>query len=485
MVSVNKTIDKVFRPVSVLQYGEGNFLRAFVDQMIDVANEKGKFNGSIQIVKPISYGSVESLNNQDGIYTVLLRGKMDGATFVEKRVITSIAGAVDPFTDYETYSAFAHNPELRFIVSNTTEAGIVYDDSDDINLTPPKTFPGKLTKFLYDRFKHFNGTVDKGLIILPVELIENNGASLLQCCLSLTVLWDLPDEFRSWLNDANIFCNTLVDRIVTGYPADEIDSIEKELGYNDKLIVVGEPFALWVIESPKPEVVAQELPLDKAGVPVIFTDNITPYKERKVRVLNGAHTSSVLAAYLCGLNFVGDMMKDETMRKFLNEAVYDEIVPMVPLPESDVKAFADSVMERFENPFIKHSLLAISLNSVSKFKARILPTILDTYAKEGSLPMRLCFSLAALMAFYNGEKGDGKLVGKRDGTPYDIIDDAPVLEFFAANKDMEAVEFAAAFLKREDFWGEDLTKITGFVDIVGKALQSIRDNGMRRAVEIL
>jgi len=485
MITVNNTIEKAKRPVTVLQFGEGNFLRAFVDQMIDVANEKGLFNGSVQIVKPISFGSVDALNAQDCVYTVMLRGKMDGATFVEKRVITSIAGATDPFADYEAYAAFAQSSELRFLVSNTTEAGIVYDECDDINLTPPKSFPGKLTKLLYERFKFFNGALDRGLIILPVELIEDNGKQLLECCRKLVALWGLPAEFEDWLVRANIFCNTLVDRIVTGFPKDEIDDIEKELGYKDGQLVVGEPFALWVIECSKPDVVAKELPLDKAGMPVIFTDNIVPFRERKVRVLNGAHTSSVLAAYLCGLDYVGDMMKDKSMRAFLNAAVFSEIVPMVPLPESDVKAFADSVMERFENPFIKHSLLAISLNSVSKYKARILPTVLDTYSKTGSLPKYLCFSLAALMAFYSGEKGDGKLVGNRDGAPYNIVDDAPVMEFFAEHKDMEAGEFVTALLKREDFWGEDLTKINGFADAVSGALQSIRDNGMRAAVESL
>jgi len=489
MISVNNTAQKVSRPVTVLQFGEGNFLRGFVDQMIDVANEKGLFNGSIQIVKPISFGSIESLNSQDCVYSVLLRGKKDGATFVEKRVITSVAGAVDPFSDYDSYAAFAHCPQLRFIVSNTTEAGIVFDESDDFSLNPPNSFPGKLTKFLYERFKFFNGALDKGLIILPVELIEDNGGRLLECCQSLVRLWGLPGEFGDWLASANIFCNTLVDRIVTGFPADEIEVLESEFGYIDKQLVVGEPFALWVIECAEPEVLTKEFPLDKAGLPVIFTDNLSPYRERKVRVLNGAHTSSVLAAYLCGLDYVGDMMKDETMRAFLNAAVYGEIVPMVPLPESDARAFADSVMERFENPLIKHSLLAISLNSVSKFKARILPTIMDSYKSGGrsflmQLP-HLCFSLAALMAFYSGEPGDGKLIGGRDGAVYDIVDDAAVLEFFAGNKDMAVQEFVSAFLGREDFWGQDLTKVDGFVDAVTGALESIQEYGMRGAIERL
>jgi len=485
MVSVNKSFDKTERPVTVLQYGEGNFLRGFADPMIDIANEKGLFNGNVQIIKPISFGSIDSLVEQDCIYTVMLRGKQDGVTHVEKRVITSIAGAVDPFRDYEAYAAFAHSPELLYIISNTTEAGIVYDDKDDISLCPPNSFPGKLTKFLYERFLHFKGAGDKGVTILPGELIDNNGKQLLECCEKLAVLWGLPVKFVDWLLNANVFCNTLVDRIVTGYPADEIDAIEKELGYSDKQLVVGEPFALWVIESSNPNDLAKELALDKAGMPVIFTDDYVPYRERKVRVLNGAHTSSVLAAYLSGLDTVGDMMKDDALRKFLNKTVYEEIVPMVPLPESDVKAFADSVFERFENPFIKHSLLAISMNSTSKFKARILPTILDTYNKDGSLPLNLCFSLAALMAFFSGEKVDGKMVGTRDGVTYNLNDDVHVLEFFAANKDKSSKDFVSAYLSREDFWGEDLTKVSGFVDAVAGALQSIRDNGMRSTVEKL
>jgi len=485
MISVNDTVKKVGRPVTVLQYGEGNFLRAFVDFFIDVANEKGLFNGSVQIIKPIPHGSLDSLTNQDCVYTVMLRGKKDGATHVEKRIVTSVAGATDPFAEYEEYASIAKSPDLKLIISNTTEAGIVFDDSDDIALNPPNSFPGKLTKFLFERFKHFDGAADKGLMILPVELIENNGSELLGCCKKLVKQWDLPAGFSDWLSNANTFCDTLVDRIVTGYPTDEIETIEKELGYKDAGLVVGEPFALWVIESSSPDEIAKALPLDKAGLPVVFTKDHKPYKERKVRVLNGAHTSSVLAAYLSGLDTVGDMMKDETMRAFLNTTVYGEIVPMVPLPEDDVKAFADSVMERFENPFIKHNLLAISLNSVSKFKARILPTILDTYSKNGSIPTNLCFSLAALMAFYSGEKGDGKLVGNRSGSSYDIVDDETVMEFFAISKDKPVHEFVTAFLSHKDFWGRNLTEIPGFVEKVSGSLKSIRDNGMRTAVDTL
>jgi len=481
--SIQNTVNKIKRPVKILQYGEGNFLRAFVDYMVDIANEKGAFDGNVQIVKPIAYGNLDALKSQDCVYTVLLRGKEGGEVRTEKRVISCVNDAVGVYEDYETYAVFAKSPELRFIVSNTTEAGIVYDDTDDISLNPPKSYPGKLTKFLYERYTAFNGADDKGLIILPVELIENNGGKLKECCMKLCELWNLPDGFRAWLCGANIFCSTLVDRIVTGYPKDEIAAIEKELGYSDKLLVTGEPFALWVIESDKPETVAAEFPLDKAGLPVIFTNDQKPYRERKVRVLNGAHTSSVLAAYLSGLNTVGEMMNDKTLRVFLEKAVYSELVPMVPLPEKEAVQFADSVMERFENPYIKHSLLSISLNSISKFKSRVLPTILETWGQKKFLPPALCFSMAALIRFYSGKyNGENKFTAERNGEVYEILDDAPVLQFF--NENLPPERLVCEFLRRVDFWGVDLTSIPGLCELVLNNLNSILDNGMRSAVEI-
>ncbi|MCL2146678.1 MAG: tagaturonate reductase [Synergistaceae bacterium] len=481
---INETIVKTERPVKIMQFGEGNFLRAFVDYMVDIANEKEIFDCGVVIVKPIALGSVSALNAQDCVYTVILRGKQAGETFSQNRVVTSVVKAFDSYSQYDEYAALAKLPDLRFIVSNTTEAGIVYDESDDYLLTPPGSYPGKLTKFLYERYQSFKGARDKGLIMLPVELIEMNGAKLRECCVKLTERWGLPGGFREWLLECNIFCSTLVDRIVTGYPKDEASHIEAELGYKDALIVTGEPFALWVIECEKPDLVQKEFPLDKAGLPVIFTDNMKPYRERKVRILNGAHTSTVLAAYLAGLDTVGELMSDKTMRKLIKRNIYVELAPNVPLPEDEVKAFADSVMERFENPFIKHSLLSISLNSISKFKARVLPSIKDTFKRTGRLPDSLCFSLAALMAFYSGDvNNDGKLMALRDNDTYEIMDDAPVIRFFADNHVLPADEFAGALLKREDFWGENLINVLpGIADKVGGYLQSIRDNGIRAAI---
>ncbi|MDE5867048.1 MAG: tagaturonate reductase, partial [Lachnospiraceae bacterium] len=324
LLSKQKT-GKVERPVKVLQFGEGNFLRAFVDYMIDIANEKGDFNGDIVLVKPIEFGNLKMFHEQECQYTVQLRGISDGEAKKINRVVTSVTDAVDAYEEYEKYSGYAKLDSLRFIVSNTTEAGIVYDDTDKIELNPPKTYPGKLTKFLYERYKHFGGAQDKGLVMLPVELIDDNGIHLKECVLKLAKLWNLEDGFTDWLNNACVFTSTLVDRIVTGYPRDEAEELCKEFGYQDNLIVTGEPFALWVIESSKD--LNDELPLPKVGLPVIFTDNQKPYKQRKVRILNGAHPSFVRASYLCGNDIVLESMNDELMLLFIQATIFDEVSP--------------------------------------------------------------------------------------------------------------------------------------------------------------
>ncbi|MEE1074290.1 MAG: tagaturonate reductase, partial [Acutalibacteraceae bacterium] len=328
-------IKKNNHPIKVLQFGEGNFLRAFVDYMIDIANEKGVFDGSIAIAKPISFGNLQAFCEQDNLYTVVLRGKENGEVVNDSRIITSVSKVLDCADDYEEYMALARLDTLRFVVSNTTEAGIVLDEKDSFDGLP-STYPGKLTKVLFERYTAFSGAKDKGLIILPVELIEENGKKLKECVMALCDVWNLPYEFKAWVNENNVFCSTLVDRIVTGYPRGYADKVCEELGFDDKLVDIGEPFALWVIESEKD--ISGELPLDKIGLPVIFTDNHKPYKERKVRVLNGAHTSSVLAGYLYGLDIVRDCMSDNLMGKFIRRVVNDEIVPQVNLPLEEVKA---------------------------------------------------------------------------------------------------------------------------------------------------
>lgn len=482
MELLNKSISGAKqRPVKILQFGEGNFLRAFVDYMIDVANEKGVFDGSVAIVKPIAYGSLSLFHEQENQYTVILRGKEEGQKKVEKRVITSIADAVDCLEEYEEYAAYARLDSLRFVVSNTTEAGIVYDETDRLDAMPPKTYPGKLTKLLYERYCHFQGAKDKGLIIIPCELIENNGGTLKNCVLQFAKLWKLENAFQSWVEEACIFCSTLVDRIVTGYPREEAESIWQELGYRDNLVDTAEVFGLWVIESDRD--ISAELPLPKAGLPVIFTENQKPYRERKVRILNGAHTSFVLASYLAGNDYVKESMEDEDIRRFMLTTVFEEIIPTLSLPKEELEAFAHAVLERFENPFIKHALLSISLNSTSKWKSRCLPSLLGYVEKTGTLPEHLAFSLAALMSFYTGnEIREGALIGHRNGEEYRILDDAKALEFFAAHSSEDSRSFAGAYLSNTDFFGRDMTEVAGLTEKVAGYLEDIRTLGMREAV---
>ena len=468
----------------IAQFGEGNFLRAFCDHMVDIANEAKIFSGGVAIIKPISFGNLDALREQNLQYSVILRGLENGEKVVGHRLVSCITEAIDPFSDYIAYENLAKNVDLRFVISNTTEAGIVFDAADDYESKPANTFPGKLTQFLYTRFTHFDGDTTKGLILLPCELIEKNGAKLRECVMQYITLWNLPSEFAAWLESACIFCNTLVDRIVSGYPAEEAEDLQQNLlGYADKLMVVGEPFAFWAIESDRFREVQKEFPLDRAGLPVVFCENLRPYRDRKVRLLNGGHTASVLAAFLTGCDTVGQMMADDTCNAFLKQVIFDEIAPVVALPPDEVADFAYSVLERFENPFIRHELLSISLNSVSKWKARVLPSLKDYFAKNGVLPKGLCFSLAALASFYRSTtQGGESLIGKRAAESYPIRDDVHVLAFFKEHSAKSNSEFARLLLQNEHFWGEDLTKIGDFLPYVVTYLDEIAKFGMKVAL---
>ena len=479
-MNIASKFSKKNRPIRVLQYGEGNFLRGFVDYMIDIANEKGLFDGSIVLVKPIPFGSLDAFQEQDCLYTVSLRGQENGQQTIQNRVITSVADAVDAYEQYEDYAAYAKVDTLRFIVSNTTEAGIVYSETDELTMCPPASFPGKLTKFLYERAKHFDYAADKGIVVLPVELIDDNGIHLKNCVVKLAQRWQLEDKFLQWLENACVFASTLVDRIITGYPK-EAEELCAEWGYEDKLIVTGEPFALWVIESSKD--ISGELPLPKAGLPVIYTDNQKPYKQRKVRILNGAHTSFVLAAYLCGYDTVLDSLHDPLILSFIRSTLWEEVIPTLTLPKDDLESFANAVLERFSNPFVHHLLLSISLNSVSKWRARCLPSLLDALQLNGTLPAHFTFSLAALMAFDSGDRmEDGALIATRDGQPYRIVDDAEVLQFFLVNHALSPAELTNKFLSNTAFWGQDLTQVSGLEAAAAAALGDIRTLGMKGAL---
>ena len=478
-----KTAPAPERPIRVIQFGEGNFLRAFVDYMIDFANEKTDFNGSVMLIKPIPMGTLfPAFKEQDYRYTVMLRGLVDGKPVEQSRVVTSVAGALDAYSEYETYAGLARLDTLRFVVSNTTEAGIVLDKEDQFELCPPKSYPGKLTKFLYERAEAFDYAPDKGLIIPPVELIDDNGIQLHRCVRELASIWKLGPRFEQWLEEACVFTSTLVDRIVTGYPRGEDKAIWEKLGYEDHLLDTAEPFGLWVIESPKD--ISHELPLPQCGMPVIFTDNQKPYKQRKVRILNGAHTSFVPMAFQYGMNTVVESMNDPVIRHFMEKTIYDEVIPTLSLPREDLLNFAEAVTGRFANPFIQHMLLSICLNCVSKWRARCLPSLTGYYEANQCLPEHLTFSMAAMISLYSAGKlgSDGKLHCCRGNEEYLLQDDAAVLQFFDKNHDTDIQTLVPMFLGNLEFFGQDLNQIPGFQKAVVDALEEIRTNGMKATV---
>jgi tagaturonate reductase len=476
-------------PEKVVQFGEGNFLRAFVDWMISRMNARGLFNGSVIVVQPIPQGMVDKINEQDGLYTVLLRGIQGGKPVEEQEIVTSVSRGLNPYADFADFLKCAENPDLRFIVSNTTEAGIAFSDRDRLTDAPPASFPGKLTVFLHHRFRYFRGATDKGCVMLPCELIERNGDALKAAVCKTAKLWGLEAAFLDWLENHNEFTNTLVDRIVTGYPKDEFAALSARLGYHDDLLDAAEIFHSWVIESRWN--LADEFPLTEAGLDVVWTSNMTPYRDRKVRILNGAHTMMALAAYLTGKNTVGECMADSLIRGYVRMAIAEEIIPTFDLAKDDLSRFAAAVMERFANPHIKHYLLSIALNSTSKYRARVLPSVLEYQRRTGALPQRLCFALAALIAFYRGRAfKDGVLVGERRGEEYRIADDRAVQDFFFGvwqdyASPADARTLVSKVLANASVWGQDLNAVPGITDAIAGYLTAILDKGVAAALRTL
>ncbi|WP_349943970.1 tagaturonate reductase [Lacrimispora sp. BS-2] len=464
-------------PERVLQFGEGNFLRAFVDYFIDVLNEKTGFNSKVVLCQPIAPGLADMINEQEGLYTLFLRGFENGRKVNAKRVISCVSRCLNPYTDYESVLACADNPDLRYIACNTTEAGIAYDPSCQFTDVPADSYPGKLTQFLYRRFEKFGKEAGKGFVILSCELIDDNGKELEKCVLNYAGQWNLGEEFINWIKTENIFCSTLVDRIVTGYPRNEAAAICEESGYQDNIMDTGEVFGFWVIEGP--DSLKKELPFEEAGLPVIICSDHKPYKQRKVRILNGAHTSFVLAAYLAGQDIVRSCMDDEVICGFMNKTIYDEIIPTLTLPKEELMSFAASVTERFKNPFIDHALLSISLNSTSKWKARVMPSLKSYVEKTGMLPRCITASFAFYIAFYNGRNltEDGLVAARPAGDEYTIKDDRPVLQFFYDHKDDDPASLVHGVCSNADFWDEDLSKIPGFEEAVAGYLTGIKEKG--------
>ena len=459
------------RKTKLLQFGEGNFLRGFVDEMIDIANETGFMDTEVIMVKPREGKPSEAFIRQNCLYTVML-SDINGS---KNRLITCVSEIFSCYEDYDWFMAFADDEDLRFIVSNTTEAGIVYDDSDRFNDRPPKSFPAKLTQFLYRRYKTFSGDSKKGVIILPVELIEDNGRVLKDCVMRLSNDWKLECGFLNWLDEACIFCSTLVDRIISGYPSDKAEELWAELGYRDELIVTGEAFGSWIIESDRD--ISKEFRLKEAGLPVVFTVDYRPYRVRKVRILNGAHTSFALIADLMGYDTVLEAVRDRAVEVYIDALFEDEIIPTIDMDRQELEGFAGAVLERFKNPHIHHRLYDIALNSVSKWKTRCLPTMLDLIdmGKETDL---LIFSLASLLAFYKGKYDEkGRFIGKRelDGQTcsFEIRDDKKVIDIFAKAAGYDVRGYVKSILSNESLWGMRLDRIEGLTDSVTKKVDGI------------
>ncbi|HET8737880.1 MAG TPA: tagaturonate reductase [Pricia sp.] len=464
-------------PIRILQFGGGNFLRAFVDWMVEVLNKETDFNGGIAIIKPTAGGDYSELKAQDGLFTVVLDGIKSGKQVAEKTLVTAVQKVINSYTEWGAYLNLAENPDVRFIVSNTTEAGIRFRSEDKFDDAPPSEFPAKLTVWLYHRFQHFGGNASKGCILLPCELIENNGTALQKCVLQYAKHWQLGGDFMDWITSANFFCGTLVDRIVSGYPREKADEIQKALGYRDELLVAGEQYHSWVIQAP--EAVEKELPFSQAGLNVEFVNDLVPYREMKVRLLNGAHTAMVPVGYLAGIRLVSEAMQNERVSGFVASLLREEAAPTLDLPEEAKHKFVADVLERFRNPILKHQLISISLNSTSKFVARLLPTLKDYLAMKEKLPERIVFGLSALIRFYKGEV---------NGESIPLKDDPKVLGIMASEwkkyegKEQSLKEFVASILRNPTVWKEDLTKIEGLVEKVTENLQDIENNGIRIAL---
>ena len=470
-------------PEKVLQFGEGNFLRAFVDYWFDVSNEKVGWNGKCCLVQPIAPGLAKLINDQQGLYTLYLRGRQNGEKVDAKRVISSVSRCLNPYEkeDYDAMMQVAVSDELEYIVSNTTEAGIVYDPACQQADCPPVSFPAKLTQVLYARYN----AKKPGVVVLSCELIDNNGKELLKCVNQYIDQWGLDDGFRKWVNEDCTFCSTLVDRIVPGRIRDaaEVARLEEENGYHDELIDVGEIFGVWNIEGPA--WLEDKLPFKAAGLNCPVVPDVTPYKKRKVRILNGAHTGFVLGAYLAGFDIVRDCMHDDVIRGFMNKMLLEEVVPILPLDQEDCKQFAAAVEDRFNNPFVNHELMSISLNSTSKWRARNMPSLLEYVEKNGTLPTCLSMGLAAYIAFYSNDiQGltDKGLVCKRaKGNEYTVSDDRWVLEFYNAHKDDDIPTLVHAVMTNEQMWGQDLTAVPGFEQRTVENLTKIRTEGAKAA----
>lgn len=449
-----------------IQFGEGNFLRAFVDYCIQILNDKTSFSGKVNIIQPLPEGMIEQLKIQNGKYNLFHEGIIQGKTIRDRMQINCVKQMNNPYQEFDQFLELAENENLTFVFSNTTEAGIVLDTNDQFTEKPPRSFPGKLTRLLHHRYKTFNGDPSKVLHIMPSELIEQNGTKLKKIILELSKIWKLEDHFISWINQ-NHFYNTLVDRIVPGFPKKDLDFYKKELFFDDQLIVTCEPFFLWVIEG-NPELL-KIFPIDRLKeIDVKVVPDLGIFRTRKVRILNGSHTTMVPVGLLHGTKTVSDILKNDFLKTFLSQTLFDEIIPSVDLDKQQLNDYAHSVLERFSNPFIIHKLESISLNSISKFKVRVLPSLISYLRKQGKVPKNLTFSMAALIYFY------GKEVSKH---PYPLKDDPEIIAFFNkiwSKRNIEKV--VVETLSNTDLWDKNLAEISPLKYSLTKALNALANH---------
>jgi len=464
----NRGLEKL-NPIKVVQFGEGNFLRAFVDYAFQRLNNEVDFNAGIAVVQPLKEGMVNMINDQDGLYTLFMNGIKKGEKIQDIQLISNIVKSINPYNDFADYLALAKEPALQFIVSNTTEAGIEFLDTDTPDMQPPAAFPAKLTLLLHERFKHFNGDASKAVTIIPCELIDYNSETLKKCILQYCDLWNLDVAFKKWVSEDCTYHSTLVDRIVPGYPRAEIEEYNSKLDYQDNLIVAAEPFFLWAIEGG--DDLKAKLPFDKTDLNVKIVDDIRPFKMIKVRILNGAHTAMVPVSLLFGNKLVMETVNGDFTGPFVDNVIA-EISETLPMDKNEITAYAEEVMDRFRNPFIKHALADIALNSISKFKVRVLPSLLGYYTATKKLPTSLTFSLACLIQFYKGTWNNEALPVK---------DTPELVEAFKKAWELGNLEsVVAAVLANTDFWDEDLNKVDGLSQALVHALNEIEANGIQQ-----
>jgi tagaturonate reductase len=478
MKELNKeTAVKTVRPERIIQFGEGNFLRAFVDWIVYNMNEKADFNSSVVVVQPIGSGMIESLNKQDCLYHVNLQGLDNGEAVNSLTLIDVISRALSPYTDTEAFLKLAEQPEMRFVISNTTEAGIAFDPSCKLTDAPASSYPGKLVQLLYHRFQTFNGDKTKGFIIFPCELIFLNGHKLKETIYQYINHWNLGEEFKTWFTEACGVYATLVDRIVPGFPRKDIVEIQEKIGYADNLVVQAEIFHLWVIEAPQE--IAKEFPADKAGLNVLFVPSEEPYHERKVTLLNGPHTVLSPVAYLSGIDIVRDACQHEVVGKYIRKVMFEELMETLNLPKDELEKFANDVLERFNNPFVDHQVTSIMLNSFPKYETRDLPGLKTYLKRKGELPKGLVLGLAAIITYYKeGKRADGAEI-----VPNDALEIMELLKSLWATGSIQRV--AEGVLAAQPIWGEDLNKIPGLTDRVKGYLDDIQEKGMIETVKLV